>query len=350
LAVSIAGEKAATADSAWRMSSMLAGRQGVFDEARDDAPDQFMDDAHPLQPGMTRRDIVQQVPQEGNLAQVFEVEQTGAQPVVDVMGVIGDIVGERRALRLGRGEQLKLKRKNCVEFIDFEWNISIIVMSRMRSAQRAIMFDQPFQRLVAQVEPVPAGVAPLQLCDDAQGVGVVVEAAEGRHTGVQDFLASMTETGMAEVMGERRRLGEVFVQRQPARKGPRNLSHFDRMGQAGAEMIAFQRDEHLGLVGEAAEGGRMDQPVAVALEFAARRRGRLGVKPPPAAAPVGGKRRQLDGEKIRTGRDGQGTCSGRRRRTIGGAYHAGRDGVEFSHCIRARRCFHREREQRAAPH
>ena len=45
-------------------------------------------------------------------------------------------------------------------------------------------------------------------------------------------------------------------------------------------MIALVMDEDLGLVGEAAEGGRVDDPVAVALELGARRRRRLGDQAP----------------------------------------------------------------------
>ena len=42
------------------------------------------------------------------------------------------------------------------------------------------------------------------------------------------------------------------------------------VGQADAEMVAVGGDEHLGLVAQAAEGDRMDDPVAVALEDVAR--------------------------------------------------------------------------------
>ena len=41
-------------------------------------------------------------------------------------------------------------------------------------------------------------------------------------------------------------------------------------------MIAVLIDEDLGLVRETAEGGRMDDAVAIALKFAPRRRRRLG--------------------------------------------------------------------------
>ena len=96
------------------------------------------------------------------------------------------------------------------------------------------------------------------------------------HAGVERVLAGVAERRVAEVVAERDRLGEVVV--EPERAGERagDLRHLDRMGEPGAEMVALVMDEHLGLVGEAAEGGRMDDAVAVALEFGARRRRRLG--------------------------------------------------------------------------
>ena len=46
--------------------------------------------------------------------EVVDGEQAGAQAVVDVVGVIGDIVGEGRGLRLQRGEAPQLQ----IEFFD----------------------------------------------------------------------------------------------------------------------------------------------------------------------------------------------------------------------------------------
>ena len=112
-----------------------------------------------------------------------------------------------------------------------------------------------------------------------KAVAVVVEAAVLGHAGVERVLAGMAERRVAEIVAERDRFGEVVV--EPQRPGQRagDLRHLDGVGQAGAEMVALVIDEDLGLVGEAAEGGRMDDAVAVALEFAcasataARRRG-----------------------------------------------------------------------------
>ena len=99
---------------------------------------------------------------------------------------------------------------------------------------------------------------------------VVVEAAERGQAAIERALAGMAERRMAEVVGERQRLGQVLVERQRARERAGDLRHFERVGEPGAVMIALVEHEHLGLVLEPAEGGRMDDAVAVAAEGVAR--------------------------------------------------------------------------------
>ena len=60
---------------------------------------------------------------------------------------------------------------------------------------------------------------------------------------------------------------------------------------AGAVMIAFVEHEHLGLVLQPAECGRMDHAVAIPAERAPRLARRLGKQPPAAAIGIAGKRR-----------------------------------------------------------
>ena len=98
----------------------------------------------------------------------------------------------------------------------------------------------------------------------------------------------MAERRVAEIVAERDRLGEIVVEPERLGERARDLRDLDRMGEAGAEMIALVVDEDLGLVREAAKGGRMDDAVAVALEIAAGRRGRLGVEAPARAGGIGG--------------------------------------------------------------
>ena len=138
---------------------------------------------------------------------------------------------------------------------------------------------RPGERRPGQVEAVEVGVAALERGDDAQRVAVVVEAAVAGHAGVERVLAGVAERRVAEIVAERDRLREVVVELKRAGERAGDLRHLDRVGEPGAEMIALVVDEHLGLVREAPEGGRVDDAVAVALELGARRRRRLGHEP-----------------------------------------------------------------------
>ena len=128
----------------------------------------------------------------------------------------------------------------------------------------------------------------LQRGDDPQRLGVVVEAAMGLQAVVQRPLAGMAERRMAEVMGQRQRLGEVLVEPELAGQRAGDLGHFQRMGQPGAVMIALMEHEDLGFVLQAAEGGGMDHPVAVAPERAAGLARRLRKQPAAAAIGIAG--------------------------------------------------------------
>ena len=87
---------------------------------------------------------------------------------------------------------------------------------------------------------------------------------------------------MTKIVGERDRLGEVFVKTQLARHGARDLRHLKAVGQPGAVVVAFMKNEHLRFVGQAAKGGRMQYAVAVTLEWTARWALWLGVRAPAA--------------------------------------------------------------------
>ena len=85
---------------------------------------------------------------------------------------------------------------------------------------------------------------------------------------VERPLAGMAERRMAEVVRQRQRLGQILVETQLARHRAGDLRHLEGVRQPGAVVIALVIQEHLRLVREAAERGRVDDPVAVALEFA----------------------------------------------------------------------------------
>ncbi len=157
------------------------------------------------------------------------------------------------------------------------------------------MFDQALERLEGQVEAVEARIFLFQFGDDAQRLGVVIEAAPPRHRGIERALAGMAEGWVAEIVGERQRLGQILIEMKRAGDGAGDLRHFEAVGQPRAVMVALVIDEHLGLVVQPAEGSRMQDAVAVAPVRRARRARLLGVQPPPARARIGGIRGNLAG-------------------------------------------------------
>ncbi len=103
-------------------------------------------------------------------------------------------------------------------------------------------------------------------------------------------LAGVAERGVAEIVGERDGLRQVLVQPQRAGDRAGDLADLERMGQPGAEVLAFVLEEDLRLVLQAPEGRGMDDAVAVALELGARGARRNGIEPPAALRRIGGIR------------------------------------------------------------
>ena len=75
----------------------------------------------------------------------------------------------------------------------------------------------------------------------------------------------MAERRVADVVGQGDGFGQVFVQPQPAGDGAGDLRDFERVREPGAVVVVDAGDEDLRLAGHAAEGGAVDDPLAVAL-------------------------------------------------------------------------------------
>jgi hypothetical protein len=114
----------------------------------------------------------------------------------------------------------------------------------------------------------------------------VVEAAIRPHGFVEGILASVTEGRVTEVVAQRQRFRQIVIEAERAGERPGNLANLHRMGKPCAVMVALVRDKNLRLMGETAEGRRMQDTVPVTLEFASRRRAGLWKKAPPAVAGV----------------------------------------------------------------
>ena len=196
------------------------------------------------------------------------------QPVVDVVGVISDLVGVVDDLRFER------RRLVGVEFRD------------LRPVVAGRVLDDPLSNLPREIQAGKIRIALLQDVHDAHALRVVLEAAVLLHQPVQDLLAGVTERSVAEVVGERDRLGQVLVEPESARDRARDLGRLHRVRQAGAVVVAFVVHEDLGLVLQPAKRRAMDHTVAITLERQAERVLGFGMHAPAGALVAHRIRRQ----------------------------------------------------------
>ena len=95
---------------------------------------------------------------------------------------------------------------------------------------------------------------------------LLVMAEPFRQNSVQRALTGVTERGMAEVVAERDRFGQILVECEADSNGARDLRNFQRMCQPGAVMVGIRREKHLRFVLQAAKRIAMDDAVAVTLK------------------------------------------------------------------------------------
>ena len=189
----------------------------------------------------------------------------GAHRIVDVVIDVRDDVGHARDLALDGARAVFRRRAHRHAVL------------ALRVARDAVAhFPRQVQPLAVVLEHV----------DDAQALLVVIEAAG--HQLAQHPFAGVAERRVAEIVPERNRFGQLFVQPQHLRDGPRNLRDFERVRQARAVVIAGRREEHLRLVLQPAERLGVDDAIAIALE---RRADRIFVFGADAALAVGALRR-----------------------------------------------------------
>ncbi len=191
--------------------------------------------------------LAQDLPQ-GDAIQHVRRDHAGAQAVVQVVGGVGQLVGHVGDLGLQVAAQVGVE------------------VAGVRDIVLRLVLDHALAHLPGEVQPGEFRVALFQLGDDAQGLPVVVEAAVIPHQPGQSHLAGVTEGGMSQVMRQADRLDQVLVAAEGTGDGPADLGDFQRVGQAGAEVVAFVVDEDLGLVFQPPEGRGVQDAVPVALE------------------------------------------------------------------------------------
>ena len=97
-------------------------------------------------------------------------------------------------------------------------------------------------------------------------MGVALETTNRASHLVEGNLAVMPKRRMSKVMRQRRRIDDLGITTQALAKLTGNLRNLKRMGQPVPNKIVGARTHHLGFTRQSAQGRRVQNPRAVALE------------------------------------------------------------------------------------
>ena len=175
-----------------------------------------MHTARLLEAGVESVNPGQRLGGERQARQLVEAEEPGPQAVVEVVVAVRDVVRDRGDLRLQR--RVPIRRQAGEE--------RVLGHHPGRGClEGAVVLEQPLQRLAGEVQPVEAGVAPFEPGHDAEGLQVMIEAAERGQRLVQRGLAGMAEGAVAQVVREGNGFRQVLVDPEHPGQGPGDLGH-----------------------------------------------------------------------------------------------------------------------------
>jgi len=171
----------------------------VAGEMVEDVPEGLVEFERGAGCGMLGIHLVVEIGEERNtLAKGVEVEQIRFEGVVEVGGVVGNLVHPVDELRFEGRAQVE---KVFGEFGKFGGSVV------------AGMLDDAFADLEGEIEARKGKIAMLEVFDDAEGMEVVIEAAAVRaHEFIKFAFAGVTEGWMANVMDQGQGFDEIGVQ------------------------------------------------------------------------------------------------------------------------------------------
>lgn len=236
----------------------------IADPDADQAPDRFSDQARGLEIGIIRRHGDERLPRQRDIHQIGKGEEARPEPILNVVIIVGDVVGESGDLSLGTCEGMEFKRLEGLIIAKGGRQTRRILPGPQ---ERTIMLDDPLKGLPGEVQSVESGIFVLKARQDPQGLGVVIKPAIRGHDRIEGVFSGMAEGRMADIVGEGERFSEILVQPEGAGGRAGDLGDLKGMSEAGPVVIAFMGDEDLGLLLEATERVGVNDPVPVALKI-----------------------------------------------------------------------------------
>jgi hypothetical protein len=123
-----------------------------------------------------------------------------------------------------------------------------------------------------EIQPAVRGVPLLEVFDNPQCVQVVIEpSAMTGEAAIERALTGMSKGRMSDIMNQRKRLSQIFVQAKCGRSGAGDLRDLNGVRQAAAKVIGGTTGEDLRLPRQTSEGTSLHNPFAITLKRRARR-------------------------------------------------------------------------------
>jgi iron-sulfur cluster assembly accessory protein len=260
-------------------------RHHIFDHRRNDSANGFVHDAVLIEIGIEFQHFAKGWACQWNITEIDDLEQSGAKAIINVMRIICYVVRDRRDLRF-HGRKLREFKIADIRVVDDGLRHPALLISAdgvaMGIDQRAVVFHKSLQCFPCQVQAIKLGVTPLQMGNDAKGLGIVIKPAIFRHQLVKGALACMTKGRVAQIMGQCQGFGEIFIHTENTRDGPGNLRHFKCVGEAGSKVVTLVIDKHLCFVFQPPKRRGMDDAVPVPCKGRPGWTFRFGKQPAPA--------------------------------------------------------------------
>jgi hypothetical protein len=133
------------------------------------------------------------------------------------------------------------------------------------------VLDNALANAERKIQSAMRCVTLLEVLDDAQRMQVVVEPPPMmRKAAVERPLPRMSKGRVADVVDQRKRLGQVFVQAKLGGSGAGDLRDLNGVGQTAAKVVRGATGEYLCLPCQPAEGTRLHDTLPITLKRCTR--------------------------------------------------------------------------------
>ena len=140
-------------------------RDDIFDQSRDEPAHQFVHRHGRHRAAGWQRGCRSEYRASSGTAARSPSGRVCAQAIVDIVSIVGDVVGQERRLALRRWHRSRAPGPAAADSGGSRRDAALAIAAerlRRRVGERAVVLDQAFQRLPGQVQSVKGGIAALQ--------------------------------------------------------------------------------------------------------------------------------------------------------------------------------------------